>query len=127
MARTAPDRRRAPRPRPNARSGVYRPPWPGCKEMTDKVVLSFVESTFINCTVCKERIMSTSEQERVQQALKDHAEGNAAAETLEYDGSTGRIRAAGHYDPDQRSTKYTAEDFGFSCNAETVCHDRARR
>ncbi|MDM8008454.1 MAG: hypothetical protein QUV05_20135 [Phycisphaerae bacterium] len=58
--------------------------------------------------------MSMSEQERVQQALKDHAEGNATADTLGYDEKTGRIHVVNPHDPDGRSTKFTAEDFGFS-------------
>ncbi len=107
--------------------GCFKGSWLESKKVARQESCVCVKTEVSNCAVRKERIMSMSEQERVQQALKDHAEGNAAAETLEYDESTGRIRAARHDDPDQRGRKFTAEDFGFSCDVEAACHDRARR
>ena len=71
--------------------------------------------------------MSTSEQDRVQQALKDHAEGNAAAETLGYDPLTGRMFVTNPHDPDRGSKKFTNEDFGFTCDMEAACHDCGHR
>ena len=65
----------------------------------------------------KENAKISSEQERVQQALKDHAAGNEMGAIMYYDPGNGRIHAASGGDPDRKGTKYTSQDFGFGCES----------